>query len=72
MKVLLLNGSPRANGNTARALREMADTFAREGVETEVLHVGNRDIRSCVACGHCGKAGKCVFDDIVNEVALKF
>jgi len=72
MKVLMLNGSPRAHGNTARALQEMETVFAREGIETEIIHLGNKDIRSCVACGHCGSAGKCVFDDIVNELAVKF
>lgn len=72
MKVLMLNGSPRAKGNTARALQEMERVFVREGIETEIVHLGNRDIRSCIACGHCGSAGKCVFDDIVNELAVKF
>ena len=72
MKVLLLNGSPRANGNTALALKEMADIFARSGVEAEIIHVGNQTIRGCVACGGCRKLGKCVFDDLVNETAEKF
>ena len=72
MKVLLLNGSPRANGNTALALKEMADIFAQSGVEAEIIHVGNQAIRGCVACGGCRKLGKCVFDDLVNETAEKF
>ena len=72
MKVLLINGSPRANGNTAMALKEMADVFAQEGIETEIIHVGSKDIRGCIACGSCGRLGKCVFDDAVNEVAAKF
>ena len=72
MKVLLINGSPRAKGNTALALREMAEVFAAEGVETEIIQVGQMDVRGCIACGSCGKTGKCVFDDIVNEVAPKF
>ena len=72
MKVLLVNGSPRANGNTATALKEMVKVFEAEGIETEVLHVGNKDIRGCIACGNCGKNGKCVFDDMVNECAPKF
>lgn len=72
MKVLLINGSPRANGNTALALKEMAEDFAAEGVETEMIHVGNKDIRGCIACGTCSKNGKCVFDDLVNEVAPQF
>ena len=72
MKVLLLNGSPKANGNTAIALQEMAAVFAKEGIEAEIIHVGNKDIRGCIACGSCGRLGKCVFDDLVNEVAPKF
>ena len=71
MKVLMLNGSPRANGNTARALKEMENTFRSEGVEVEIVHVGNQPIRGCIACGQCRKLGKCVFDDLVNEVAPK-
>jgi len=72
MKVLLLNGSPRQNGNTALALEEMAKIFAAEGVEAEIIHVGNQAIRGCVACGSCRKLGKCVFDDLVNETAERF
>jgi len=71
MKVLMLNGSPKAQGNTARALKEMEAVFAQEGIEVEVLHVGHLAIRSCVACGQCGRLGKCVFDDAVNQVAAK-
>ena len=71
MKVLLLNGSPKLHGNTALALQEMADIFKQEGIETEIIHVGGKDIRGCIACGSCGKAGKCVFDDMVNEIAPK-
>ena len=72
MKVLLLNGSPRENGNTAIALREMEQVFEKEGIEYETILVGNKDIRGCIACGKCGETGKCVFDDMVNEVAAKF
>ncbi len=72
MKVLLINGSPKANGNTARSLEEMVKVFAEEGIETEIVHVGNKDVRGCVACGYCYKEGKCVVDDIVNECAPKF
>ena len=72
MNILLLNGSPRANGNTALALQEMETVFAQQGIETELLHIGSRDIRSCVACGRCSELGRCVFDDLVNEVAPKF
>ncbi len=71
-KVILLNGSPRANGCTAEALGEMIKVFNAERVETELIQVGSKDIRGCIACGQCGKLGKCVFDDPVNEVAPKF
>ena len=72
MKVLIINGSPRAKGNTALALAEMEKIFAEEGVEFETVQVGGQDIRGCIACGGCAKAGKCVFDDEVNELAPKF
>ena len=72
MKILMLNGSPRPNGNTAAALEEMEKVFAAEGLETELIHVGNRDIRGCIACGRCAEMGRCVFDDIVNELSPKF
>lgn len=71
-KVLLLNGSPKANGCTATALNEMISIFNEEGIETEIIHVGNKDIRGCVSCGYCEKNGKCVVNDLVNEVAGKF
>ncbi|MBQ4045027.1 MAG: flavodoxin family protein [Lachnospiraceae bacterium] len=71
MKVLLLNGSPKKNGNTAIALQEMIRVFEEEGIETELMHVGNQDIRGCISCGTCAKKGKCVFDDAVNEAAEK-
>ena len=72
MKVLMLNGSPRRNGNTSIALEEMEKIFVREGIETETIHLGNKDIRGCIACLSCEQKGKCVFDDLVNEVAPKF
>lgn len=72
MKVLMLNGSPRKNGNTETALREMEKIFLANGVETEIVQVGNKDIRGCIACLSCKKTGKCVFDDLVNETAKKF
>ena len=72
MKVLLLNGSPNVNGNTARALEEMRKIFEEENIETEVLQIGNQEIRGCCACQSCYKTAKCVFDDMVNEVAKKF
>ena len=72
MKVLMLNGSPHAEGNTYTALQEMEKVFAKEGIETEILHIGNKDIRGCIGCGSCSKTGKCVFQDLVNETAGKF
>ncbi|MBQ6442611.1 MAG: flavodoxin family protein [Lachnospiraceae bacterium] len=72
MKVLIINGSPRTGGNTSIALNEMKKVFEAEGVEAEVVQIGNKDIRGCIACGSCFTKGKCVFDDIVNELAPKF
>lgn len=72
MKVLLINGSPRANGNTALALSEMVKVFEKEGIDAEIVHIGNKAIRGCIACGGCREKGRCVFDDGVNEVAAKF
>lgn len=72
MKVLMLNGSPRAKGNTALALEEMKKVFEQEGVEAEIVRVGHKDVRGCIACRRCYELGKCVFDDIVNELAPKF
>ena len=71
MKVLLINGSPKVNGNTAFALQQMAEVFAAEGIETETIQVGSQNIRGCIGCGQCYKAGKCVFDDLVNEATEK-
>ena len=72
MKVLILNGSPRSNGNTSIAVNELAKIFAEEKIETEIVQLGNKDIRGCIACGSCFKNGKCVFEDMVNELAPKF
>ena len=72
MKVLMLNGSPRANGNTAAALKEMETVFLQEGIEVETVLVGNQAIRGCIACGGCRRQDGCVFDDVVNELAPKF
>lgn len=72
MKVLMINGSPRPQGNTYVALHEMEKVFAEEGIEVEILHIGNQDIRGCIGCRQCAKNGKCVFDDAVNEAAKKF
>lgn len=71
MKVLLINGSPKPNGNTALALQEMEKIFASQQIETEWIHVGNKDIRGCMSCGFCFENGKCVFNDVVNEYASK-
>ena len=72
MKVLILNGSPHANGNTAAALEEMSRIFEVEGIEVETVHLGHLPIRGCVGCGACYKLKKCAMDDIVNELAAKF
>ena len=72
LKVLMLNGSPHANGNTAVALREMEKVFKENGVAVETVLVGDKAVRGCAACNGCRKTGKCVFDDVVNELAPKF
>ena len=72
MKVLIINGSPRKDGNTTCAVNEMEKVFLENGIEVESIQIGNKDIRGCIACGQCSKKGKCVFDDIVNELAPKF
>lgn len=71
-KVLILNGSPRVNGNTSIAIREMENVFRNSGVEVTTIQIGNKDIRGCIACNQCSEIGKCVFDDIVNELAPLF
>ena len=72
IKVLMINGSPRAEGNTALALHEMERVFAEQGIQVETVQIGGQAIRGCVACNGCAKLGKCVYDDIVNELAVKF
>ncbi|MDO4265981.1 MAG: flavodoxin family protein [Eubacteriales bacterium] len=72
MKVLMINGSPHPEGNTAIALHEMEAIFTQQGIGTEIIQVGNKDIRGCIACDACRKRGKCVFEDLVNETAPKF
>lgn len=72
LKVLMLNGSPHANGNTAVALREMEEVFRANGVAVETVRIGDQAVRGCAACGGCYRLGKCVFDDVVNEIAPKF
>ena len=71
MKVLLINGSPHANGCTFTALNIVAEELQKNGIETEIVHIGNKDIRGCIACGKCYELGHCVFNDMVNEVASK-
>lgn len=72
MKVLAINGSPRKDGNTSIALDEMKKVFDEEGIDFEVVQIGMKDVRGCIACRRCAEIGKCVFDDIVNELAPKF
>ncbi len=72
MKVLLINGSPKKDGNTSIALREVQSTLEKEGIDTELIHIGNKNIRGCICCGKCGETHRCAFDDVVNEVAEKF
>ncbi len=70
-KVLMLNGSPHKNGCTAAALQEMITVFEQEGIETELIHVGNKDIRGCISCNYCSEKGRCAIEDLVNETAVK-
>ena len=72
MKVLMINGSPHREGNTYIALHEMEKIFRQEEVESEIIQVGNKPVRGCIACRSCAEKGKCVFDDCVNEIAPKF
>lgn len=72
MKVLMINGSPNREGCTYTALSEVARTLEKHGIESEIVHVGNKDIRGCIGCRKCKETGKCVFNDLVNEVAPKF
>ena len=72
MNVLLINGSPHAKGCTYTALSEIEKTLRENGIDTELIHVGHKDIHGCIACGKCMETGKCVFNDLVNEVAPKF
>lgn len=72
MKVLMINGSPHKEGNTYIALHEMEKVFQQENIDTEIIHIGHKDIRGCIACGTCKEKGKCVFNDIVNDTASLF
>lgn len=72
MKVLAINGSPRTDGNTSLALDEMKKIFDSEGIEFEIVQLGTRDVHGCIACRACDRTGKCVFDDVVNELAPRF
>ena len=72
MKVLILNGSPRKDGNTSIAVREAVKVLEAVDIETEVCQIGSQDIRGCIACNRCAALGHCVFDDVVNQLAPKF
>ena len=72
MKVVIINGSPRKEGNTSIAINEMVRVFNREKIETEVFQIGNKNIRGCVACNSCAGTGRCVYNDVVNEIAASF
>ena len=72
MKILIINGSPRQGGNTSLALAEMEKVFLAEGCEVEMLHIGNKAIRGCIACTSCYQTGKCVFEDELNAAAKSF
>lgn len=72
MKVLMINGSPRAKGNTSAALAEMEMVFLEEGIKVETIQVGQKEVRGCTACGACYNSGQCIYDDIVNQLAPKF
>ena len=72
MNILMINGSPHANGNTAVGLAEMKKIFDAEGIETTILQVGDKAIRGCISCGTCTRTGKCTFDDEVNQAAALF
>ena len=72
MRVLMINGSPRKNGNTSIALGEMERIFQEEGIQVETVQLGAQDIRGCIACLSCKKKGRCVFDDLVNQIAPQF
>lgn len=71
MKILLINGSPKKEGNTFIALSKVQKTLETEGIETELIHIGHKAIHGCIACGKCRELGRCAFDDCVNEVAAK-
>lgn len=72
MKILMINASPRKNGNTTVALSEMEKVFEKNGIETETIQIGSKIIRGCLACNYCAENGKCIINDVVNEVAPKF
>ena len=72
MKVLLINGSPRVNGNTSLLLEEMVKVFKDNDVETEIIPIGSGNIRGCMGCGYCYEHNECVIKDLVNETASKF
>lgn len=71
MKVLLINGSPRAEGCTYTALSEIAEQLAKEGIDSEIVQLGAKPVQDCIACGKCEKMSKCIFDDTANEIIQK-
>lgn len=72
MKVVILTGSPKRDGNTSTALREVERTLQQEGIETEFIHVGHKQMHGCIACNRCGEIGHCAIEDgVVNEIAQK-
>lgn len=72
MKVLLINASPHEKGSTYTALSQMISVFEEQGIETTLIHIGNKPLRGCIACGYCNEHGKCVFNDEVNRAAEEF
>jgi len=72
MKVLIINGSPCLNGNCSKLINEMVNIFEQEGIEVENYQIGGKNIRGCIACGHCYEAHECVFKDDVNQLAKIF
>ena len=69
-KVLLINGSPRTDGNTFCCLQEIETTLQKHGIETEIVHIGNKDIRGCIGCYKCRELGHCIFDKDMATVGV--
>jgi len=71
-KILIINGSPRPNGNSAELIKEIRNVFEKEGVEVDLYQIGTKDIRGCISCGYCYTHGECVFKDDINDLAKRF